>query len=200
MYMRAGARKQKLKNNAMKYIITTIIVLASFVSFAQEKEIKKKTNEVKLNVFNALIFKSLDLTYEYLINDESSVGLSFMVNLNNDFNDGPDYNEKYAITPYYSHFFSRKYAMGFFIEAFGMYNKQEIDDYYYIDDYIEQYDGTIQHTNNFALGFSIGGKFVSSKGFVFEFFGGIGRNLFTSNDYESTEFVPRLGISLGYRF
>ena len=89
--------------------------------------------------------------------------------------------------------------MGFFIEAFGMFNKQELDEYYYYD-YFEEPDITPGQTNNFALGFSLGGKFVSSKGFVFEFFGGIGRNLFTSNDYDSTEFVPRLGISLGYRF
>ncbi len=186
----------------MKYFVIIIIIFTSLASFGQEQEIKKKTNEIKLNVFNALIFKSFDLTYEYLINDESSVGLSFMANLNNDFSDGPDYNEKYAITPYYRHFFSRKYAMGFFIEAFGMYNNQEIDQYYYDynDDYFAEPDITVPRTNNFALGFSIGGKFVSSKGFVFEFFGGIGRNLFSSNDANSTEFVPRLGISLGYRF
>lgn len=175
----------------MKKFVTIIIIFTSIVSFAQENEIKKRSNEVKLNVFNALIFKSLDLTYEYLINEESSVGLSFLVNLNNDFNEGPDYNEKYAVTPYYRHFFSRKYAMGFFIEAFGMYNNQEL----YIAD--SSYNGP---SNNFALGFSLGGKFVSSKGFVFEFFGGIGRNLFSSNNSDSTEFVPRLGISLGYRF
>jgi hypothetical protein len=183
----------------MKKHITIFLIFTTFVSFSQEEESKKRSNEAKLNVFNALIFKSLDLTYEYLINDESAVGLSFMVNLNDEFSDGPTYNEEYSITPYYRHFFSSKYAMGFFIEAFGMFNKQEIDDYYYYD-YIEEPDITLRQSNNFALGFSLGGKFVSNKGFIFEFFGGIGRNLFTSNDYDSTEFVPRLGISLGYRF
>jgi len=185
----------------MKKTITIILLLVTFTCFSQEEESKKKSNEVKLNVFNALIFKSLDLTYEYLINDESAVGISFFVNLNDDYSDGPTYNEEFAITPYYRHFFSRKYAMGFFIEAFGMYNKQELDEYYYYDDYyFEEPDITPGATNNFALGFSLGGKFVSSKGFIFEFFGGIGRNLFTSNDLSNTEFVPRLGISLGYRF
>lgn len=183
----------------MKKCIIIFLIFTTFVSFSQEEESKKRSNEAKLNVFNALIFKSLDLTYEYLINDESSVGLSFMVNLNDDFSDGPTYNEEYSITPYYRHFFSRKYAMGFFIEAFGMFNKQEIDEYYYYD-YIEEPEITRGQSNNFALGFSLGGKFVSSKGFVFEFFGGIGRNLFTSSSYNGTEFVPRLGISLGYRF
>jgi hypothetical protein len=186
--------------NKMKKYITIIIILTSVVSFGQEQEKKIRSNEIKLNVFNALIFKSFDLTYEYLINDESAAGLSFMVNLNDDFSDGPDYNEEYAITPYYRHYFSSKYAMGFFIEAFGMFNKQEIDEYYYYDDYFQEPEIIQESSNNFALGFSLGGKFVSSKGFVFEFFGGIGRNLFTSSDFNSTEFVPRLGISLGYRF
>lgn len=181
----------------MKIFITIILLLAISVCFAQEKESKKRVNEAKLNVFNALIFKSIDLTYEYLINDESAVGLSFMVNLNDDYSDGPTYNEEYSITPYYRHFFSRKYAMGFFIEAFGMFNKQEVDEYDY---YFEEQVVNVGYSNNFALGFSLGGKFVSSKGFVFEFFGGIGRNLFISNSLNSTEFVPRLGISLGYRF
>ena len=92
----------------MKKYIIIILIFTTFVSFSQEEESKKRVNEAKLNVFNALIFKSLDLTYEYLINDESSVGLSFMVNLNDDFSDGPTYNEEYSITPYYRHFFSRK--------------------------------------------------------------------------------------------
>ena len=185
----------------MKKFVTVIIIFYSLIAIGQEQIEKKRSNEVKLNVFNALIFKSFDLTYEYLINDESTVGLSFMVNLNDEFSDGPDYNEEYSITPYYRHYFSRKYAMGFFIEAFGMFSKQEIVEYDYYYDYIfEEPDRTPRPSNNFALGFSIGGKFVSSKGFIFEFFGGIGRNLFTSNDLYNSEFVPRLGISLGYRF
>ena len=183
----------------MKNFITTILIFVTVVSFAQEEEKNERSNEVKLNVFNTLIFKSLDFTYEYLLNNESAVGISLLVNLNNEFSEGPTYNETFAITPYYRHFFSRKQAMGFFIEAFGMYNTQKVDDYVYYD-YFEEPTVTVSKSNNFALGFAIGGKFVSSKGFVFEFFGGIGRNLFVSNDYTSTEFVPRLGISLGYRF
>ena len=188
----------------MKKLILIPLLLLSIHTFSQETETKKKSHEVKLNAFNTLIFKSLEGSYEYLINKESSAGISLMVNLNDEFNEGPESAETFAITPYYRRFFSRKYAWGFFMEAFGMYNKQQYD--YYEnnhsstgnDSYI--YNSIDKETNNFALGISIGGKFVSQKGFAFEFYGGIGRNLFTSDSRYNYEFVPRLGVSFGYRF
>ena len=198
----AGEQMRLLKNSNdnMKNQITILLVLVSIGLYGQEPEQKNKSNEVKINVFNTLIFKSVDVTYEYLLNDASAFGLSFLANLNNDYSNGPSYNEKIAITPYYRHYFSRKYAMGFFMEAFGMFNTQDIETIYYYPNGIEDSSVETDTSNNFALGFALGGKFVSSRGFIFEFFGGIGRNLFTSNDFISTEFVPRLGINLGYRF
>ncbi len=180
----------------MKKITSITLLLISLTTFSQEVIKKEKSHELKINAFNTLIFKSIDGTYEYLISDESSVGISFLINLNDQNSDGPNYNETFSITSYYRHFFSRKYAWGFFMEGFGMYNVQESDYYDYY------YEGTSSNekTNNFALGISVGGKFVSQKGFVFEFFAGVGRNLFTSDSENNYEMVPRLGTSFGYRF
>ena len=50
----------------------------------------------------------------------------------------------------------------------------------------------------FAVGISVGGKFISKKGFTTEIYLGIGRNL--GGDNGSLEAVGRGGISLGYRF
>ena len=189
----------------MKNIILLVIILVSISSYAQENQndgsIKK--SELKLNAFNAIIFKSIDFSYEYLLDSESSVGVSLLFNLGDsnsqNFDDSPNYNEKFAFTPFFRHYFSRKYAQGFYIEAFGMYNVQE-DSYSIFDDDIFEtvfVDGT---SSNFALGMSVGGKFVSRKGFAFEWYGGLGRNLATSNDDIATEIVPRFGASFGYRF
>ncbi len=188
----------------MKKLILIPLLLLALHSFSQKTEEKQKSHELKLNAFNTLVFKSLEGSYEYLINKESSVGISMMVNLNDEFNEGPEYAETFAITPFYRRYFSRKYAWGFFMEAFGMYNKQQ-DDYYEYYEPVDPYSQnssyvTDEDTNNFALGISIGGKFVSQKGFAFEFYGGIGRNLFTSDSRYNYEFVPRLGVSFGYRF
>ena len=181
----------------MKTKITLVFLLFTTIFYAQQDEQHIRKHEVKGNAFNILIFKSIDLSYEYLINEESSVGATVLFNLNDTYSDGPNYYEQFAFTPYYRRFFSRKYAWGFFMEAFGMYNTQEDDIYYYYED---RTTSNTNRTNNFALGISLGAKFVSQRGFVFEFFAGVGRNLFTSDSRYNIEFVPRLGINLGYRF
>lgn len=192
----------------MKKALLGLLLVTSFASFAQEDvQENPKQNELKVNAFNLIVFKSVDFSYEYLIDSESSVGASVLFNLQNrddrDFEDGPIYNEKFAFTPYYRRYFSSKYAWGFFLEAFGMYSVQEDNDEDYlfnpvIDDYEYVYsDGT---SNSIAFGMAVGGKFVSKKGFLFELYGGVGRNIFTSNNDIGTEFVPRLGTSLGWRF
>ena len=55
-------------------------------------------------------------------------------------------------------------------------------------------------SSNVAFGISVGGKFVTKKGFLFEIYGGVGRNIITSNNDVASEFVPRLGATLGWRF
>ncbi len=188
-------------------ILISCLLLSSMV-FSQEttNEDKPKHHEIKANAFNLIIFKSVDFSYEYLIDSESSVGLDLLFNLqdNDDIDDiGAYYNEKMAITPFYRRYFSSKYAWGFFIEAFAMYNVQDDYDGYYVYDDNTGYGNyvyTEDSSNNFAVGMSVGGKFVSRKGFAFEFYGGVGRNLTTSNNDIGTELVPRLGVNFGYRF
>ncbi|MBU2940834.1 DUF3575 domain-containing protein [Lacinutrix sp. C3R15] len=189
----------------MKKIFLGLLLFTAFTTFAQEAipEEKVKHSEIKVNTFNLIVFKAVDFSYEYLIDSESSVGASFLFNLQDredrEFEDGPIYNEKFAFTPYYRRYFSSKYAWGFFLEAFGMYSVQE-------DVYTEYLVGsndpvyTDETSNNLAFGMSVGGKFVSKKGFLFEVYGGVGRNLTTSNNEVGTDFVPRLGATLGWRF
>lgn len=193
----------------MKKTIFAIALFTTFFSFAQDTEVEdvKKQHEVKINAFNTIIFKAPEFSYEYLLDSESSIGASLMFNLqDNDENvDSPRYAERFAFTPYYRRYFSSKYAWGFFLEAFAMYNIQEDYDGYYIVNPVtntSQFVNSNEKSSNFALGLSLGGKFVSKKGFVFEFYGGVGRNLITSNDAigDGEDIVPRIGASLGYRF
>ncbi|MFD2822775.1 DUF3575 domain-containing protein [Lacinutrix iliipiscaria] len=190
----------------MKKALLGLLLLTSFISFSQvsEQEEKVKRSEIKANAFNLILFKSLDFSYEYLLDSESSVGASVLINLR-DTDSGEDvfYNEKFAFTPYYRRYFSSKYAWGFFIEAFGMFNVQDdtVDEYLYneiTNDY--EYTFNDETSNNLAFGIAVGGKFVSKKGFLFEVFGGVGRNIIQSNNDVGSEFVPRLGATFGWRF
>ena len=38
-------------------------------------------NEFQINAFNLLIFSALDVSYEHIINDESSLGVSMLISL-----------------------------------------------------------------------------------------------------------------------
>ena len=68
-------------------------------------------------------------------------------------------------------------------------------DEFYIDDNFGFYE--IRDYTDFALGISVGGKFVTKRGFIAEIYLGIGRDLLGNTD---VEVVGRGGISLGYRF
>jgi hypothetical protein len=187
----------------MKRITLVILLTISAISFAQEKnsftkEVQKK-HEVKINALNLIALKWLDVSYEYLINKESSFGVSTLISFNDDL--GFDSYRTFSLTPYYRRYFSKDYAEGFFIEGFGMLNT-------YKNNYSNTYYGLGNNSNDtsgrftdFAVGISAGGKFVTKNGFVAEIYLGLGRNLFNnSNSYDIIDVVGRGGISLGYRF
>lgn len=185
----------------MRKILFVLVLLVTFSSYAQQEVIEpsEKKNEVYLNAFNLIAFKWLDVSYERILNEESSIGVAVLTTLDQD-SFGYDSYRKYSITPYYRHFFSNNYAKGFFMEAFTMINGGEYETYdgYYdsINEiYIDEYEVT--DYTDVAFGISVGGKFISKRGFVGEIHAGVGRNLLVDN---SPEVVGRGGISFGYRF
>jgi hypothetical protein len=193
----------------------TLFVLLAFISLqfnAQEtKEAKEskypqdveKKYEIKINAFNLIAFAALDLSYERLINENSSCGVAVFYNFSDYANDDIGFPKKFSVTPYYRWFFSEnKYARGFFVEGFGMLNTYQ--DYYNNYDSYNNY-GRIDTETGFALGISVGGKFVTKGGFTAEVLLGVGRNLIKGEsnddyDYFENDIVGRFGISLGYRF
>jgi len=191
----------------MKKITLLILLFVASISIAQEKEEKypqddNKKYEVKLNAFSLIVFSSLDVSYEYLLNKDSSFGVGVFYNFN-DVNDDLYYPKKFSITPYYRWFFSEtRFARGFFVEGFGMLNTYEDNDYY---NYNGNYNPNqpVKETD-FALGISVGGKFIMKSGFTAEIYGGVGRNLFNNDNNNNSNFnndlITRGGISLGYRF
>lgn len=153
-------------------------------------------DELKINAFNLIAFKFVDVSYERLLDEESSLGFAILVNAGND-EDVFDYYRKFSITPYYRRYFSKSYASGFFVEGFGMLNSGE-QDIYDFNEITQETERTGENYTDFAIGISVGGKFITKKGFIAEIYSGIGRNFF-STDF-SPEVVGRGGVSLGFRF
>jgi hypothetical protein len=186
----------------------TLFVLLAFISIqftAQELEETKESRypqdvnkkyELKINAFNLIGLSALDLSYERLINTESSYGVAVFYNFT-DINDDIGFPKKFSLTPYYRWFFSEStFARGFFVEGFGMLNT-------YQDIYYRNNSESIENDTSFALGISVGGKFITKSGFTTEVYLGVGRNLIKNeneDDYFEFNIVGRFGISLGYRF
>ena len=197
----------------MKKILLFLLVTFVSLSFtAQEFEGPKenrypegveKKNELKLNAFNLIAFAALDISYEKVISANSSYGVAIFYNFSDYENDDITFPKKFSITPYYRWFFSEyQYAQGFFIEGFGMLNT--FQDFYDSYDYNNNYS-KIKTQTSFALGISVGGKFVLKEGFTAEVLAGVGRNLIkgeSQEDYNTfqNEIIGRFGVSLGYRF
>ena len=194
-----------------KNLLLLLLTLFSLQFTAQEKEGTKESKypqdvdkkyEFKINAFNLIAFAAIDISYERLIDKNSSYGVAVFYNFSDYSDSDIAFPKKFSITPYYRWFFSEnKYARGFFIEGFGMLNTYQ-DNYSY--DFNSNY-GKIETQTSFALGISVGGKFVITEGFTAEVLAGVGRNLIKGESHESyqdfqNEIVGRFGISLGYRF
>ena len=172
----------------MKRLLLAVLVLAmGFISYGQESEDTnpyEANNEIKGNGL-FLVIGAFDVTYEYLLNEESGLGLNVFIPYDSEIRD----DIQYYVSPYYRFYFGNKYAAGFFLEGFGMLSSFEPELFGNDEDYV----------TDFALGIGLGGKWVTKGGFVGEVSFGFGRNLLNT-DESDIDFVAKLGITLGYRF
>ncbi len=177
----------------MKKIVCILLLLTSTAILAQETKNEKSKNrsEFKLNTLS-LALGAIDFEFERTINSKSSVGFSFLSNLR-----GPDdyvgLNNRNSISGFYRRYFGRKYASGFFLEGFGMYNT--VESFVGLGANFERGYETI---HDFGLGLGIGYKWVSEKGLIIQSNFALGKNLFNGDTGEDV--IGKIGISIGLRF
>ncbi len=158
----------------MKKIVVIITIFC--INFLQAQQ------EVSIDLGDALVIKTLEVTYERYIGEQSSVGVSALFNFqerNSDFR----YNEDNMITPFFRHYFTSARNWNYFGEIFLGINSGETD-------------SGVSYTDG-ALGIAVGSKYVSNGGFMVSVLGGLGRNFFTDT---APAVVPRIGLNVGYRF
>jgi hypothetical protein len=184
----------------MKKIYLLLLLIAFQLGYSQEKkEFDFKKNELRINAF-MLILGAPEISYERIINEESSFGANVGFAIDNDF------DNKFTFSPFYRMYFGKKPAAGFFAEGFGMLNTIETDIYNYVPMPEPNFGYTSIITQekyvDFALGIGLGAKWITKKGLVLEINAGIGRNLFNSEKNENVglDIIGRGGIMLGYRF
>lgn len=181
----------------MKKILIVLFAFNCIGIQAQEKKVYHfKRNEIKGNAL-LLVLGAGEVGYERLLNKESGVGASLFMAYDRKI------HQKFSFSPYYREYFGRKAAAGFFVEGFGMLNTNRIHGGYH-----NYYDATgtlvseyhdSKRITDFALGFGLGGKWLTKRGFLFEINTGLGRNLF-QHYYHQDKFVGKGGLTVGYRF
>jgi hypothetical protein len=165
----------------MKKILLAFGLLISSLTYSQQ--------ELKLDIGDALVSKTLEFSYESYLTDNTSFGISALFNLEKQ-DVSFRYNENTMITPYYRHYFSTKEQWNFFGEGFIGINsgkKESFEDSGIYD---------VKFTDA-GLGIAVGTKYIASGGLIIDLYAGLGRNLFGSN---SPVLVPRLGLNVGWRF
>lgn len=176
----------------MKKLVTILAISSIGMLYSQENAAK---NEIKLNLLNSII-GAPEVTYERLLANNQSVGISAAVSL--DSKENLSFN--YGFAPYYRIYFGKKDNAGFFVEANTSVTSYNFDNYtyYYANDgsLIRKEGGYINEAK-FGFGAAIGFKLMTKNNLIGEVFGGVGRR-FGSN-YTDDAF-PRIGITLGKRF
>ena len=165
----------------MKKILLIIGLLVSSLGYSQQ--------EIKLDIADALVIRSLEFSYENYISAANSYGVSALYNLAKQ-DASFRYNENTMITPYFRHYFTSEAQWNFFGEAFVGINsgkKESVED-------SGNYD--LKYTDG-ALGIAVGTKYSSEGGLIIDVYAGVGRNLFGT---DSPVLVPRVGVNVGWRF
>ncbi len=173
----------------MKNVVGILAIIFA-IGTASAQEIESNTagrNEIKGNL-GYIPFEIAELSYERILSKHIGIGLSGAYV----FADNLVYRG--WVLPYFRYYVAEnREAEGFFLEGHsGVIFTSDTEQDFNLASFGEEIKGA-----NFGFGISVGGKFVSSGGFVGEINLGIGREF---NDETSTEIYPRAGMTFGYQF
>lgn len=211
-------------------ILFFLLLLSNTLIFAQEKtelEEKKKSddstlkveivknssfeeantygkNEFTLNIFSLIAFKTVDISYERILNPSNSFGISVLIKTNStDINDD-GITTKFEISPYYRFYFLNRKdygSKGFFFEVYTAFSSIEETIYTYTYNensfyYSERSESDPESILGIAFGAGIGKKWINRKGASIELLVGIGTYLSGPQD----TIHGKLGVTIGKRF
>jgi len=177
----------KLRNKQFAFIFLFTFT-SLFLSGQSDEGQYSGNNEFKINM-GSLLFEFPELSYEHILNDESSIGISLAFPLDNDI------SYRFIAYPNFRIYFGKKRAAGFFMEANSAIFSQQNESFVFggsLDSYNKE------TRMGFGLGIAVGGKFLTKNGFIGELYIGGGRNFIHTDKIDNG--YPRIGISIGKRF
>jgi len=177
-----------------KMFLSIAMALVSLGAFAQTYK-----NEVKLNILNVIARPSIELGYEYYLDDNQSVDGELMIL--DKFSYWPKGDGKFSATSIkvgYNYYFDSSDAVGFYINPFlktrfGKYTEEKTKN----DN--TKYD---EETNldAFIIGVGVGYTWVFNSKFVVAPYANIGRNFSSAVNERFWAVEPNAGVRLGFRF
>ena len=172
-----------------KMFLSIAMALVSLGAFAQTYK-----NEVKLNILNVIVRPSIELGYEYYLDDNQSVDAELM--LLDRFSYWSKNGGKFSATSFkvgYNYYFDSSDAVGFYINPFlkTRFGK-----------FTEEKDGVDVETklNAFIIGVGVGYTWVFNSKFVVAPYANIGRNFSKPVNERFWAVEPNAGVRLGFRF
>jgi len=181
----------------MKILLTAVCFITTYAVFSQNNSVEESeldpqsfgNNELNINILYTA-FKAVEMNYERFFDEDLSAGIA----ANYWFGDAADWD--FSVLAYGRFYpFSEKANNALFIEmnagVYNAYAESESETGFFI-----VYDEG-QPRTAFGMGFAIGAKFYSRKGYTFNFYGGLNRN-FMEDQYPVV--IPRVGINVGKRF
>ncbi|MGV8964507.1 MAG: DUF3575 domain-containing protein [Candidatus Saccharimonadaceae bacterium] len=177
-------------------ILSIFILTSMFCLKAQDNDVLTNRHELKLNLGSSVFLAFPEVSYEYILSEDMSVGAA--VGFGFDTQDSDAYS--FRATPFLRWFFSRSQqpATGFFLEANSAVGSQ--DSYVYKSTSGNTSDWENKSTFTAGLGLAIGWKYLSKNNWTGELFGGLGRNFVYDKNNEDVSLYPRIGVSIGKRF
>ena len=181
-------------------LILSFFILTSLFSLTAQKNLElTHRHELKLNLGSSVFLSFPEISYEYILSEDMTVGAAMGFGFDTDLGDG----YSFKATPFARWFFGRKSyepATGFFLEANGVLGKQDVDTSYATPGM--DYGWTSRYESKFAagLGLAVGWKHLSKNNWTGELFLGMGRNFIYHKSHDDIPLYARIGISIGKRF
>ncbi|MEX2568050.1 MAG: DUF3575 domain-containing protein [Cyclobacteriaceae bacterium] len=178
--------------------LASLFTLAFFTAQAQILEDRQlPSNEIKINIANTIIVGSLELGYEYFLDQNQSIGVEVMFmdrfSYVPDSDDDRDFNATSVMLSYNYYFVTAADPSGFYVLPFIKYRGGTFTEV--IEDETMEID-----LNSFIIGFGTGYKWVHNDKFALGPYINIARGF---NSEVSDRFAPvevNAGFSVGFRF
>lgn len=178
------------------FIFISKAATAQQLSDSLEKKLPK--HEISIDVLELVASTKIKLSYDFLLNSSETIGLDVEWAKNDSNLFYEDLHNQFSFAANYKHFFSKKYAQGFYVKAFLKY---KTGDAFKAG---VPYEDSFDNYHSLNLGFGVGYKLVSKKNFFVDINTGLERKLLDLKNigvYEnSKDIVPYIGINIGKRF